>query len=83
MQNSISVSLAERRVRQGGAGLSWNVTAPCRLEAEVWLCKRAQPAGPCEEVHGSRQGVRDGWIPTRKGHWVKKKRKKKKKGGLC
>lgn len=71
MQNNISVSLEERHIRQGGAGLSWNVTAPCRVEAEVWLCKREQPGGHCEEVHGSRQKVHDGWIPTRKGHWVK------------
>lgn len=75
MQNNISISVAERQVRGGGAGLSWNVTAPCRLDAEVWLCKREQPGGQCEEVHGSRQRVHDGWISTRKGHWVKKKKK--------
>lgn len=69
MKNNTSLSVEARHTREGGAGLSWNVTAPCRLEAEVWLCKREQPGGQCEEVHGSRQRVRDGWIPTRKGHW--------------
>lgn len=71
MKNNTSLSVEARHTREGGAGLSWNVTAPCRLEAEVWLCKREQPGGQCEEVHGSRQRVHDGWIPTRKGHWVK------------
>lgn len=74
MQNNISVSMAQHQTREGGVGLSWNVTAPCRLEAEVWLCKREQPGGQCEEVRGSRQRVHDGWIPTRKGHWVKKRK---------
>lgn len=71
MQNNISVSMAQHQTREGGVGLSWNVTAPCRLEAEVWLCKREQPGSQCEEVRSSRQRVHDGWIPTRKGHWVK------------
>lgn len=70
MKSNISVSVEERQLRAGGTGLSWNLTAPCRLEAEVWLCKREQPGGRCEEVHGSRQRVHDGWNPTRKGHWV-------------
>lgn len=78
MQKNISLSMEERQLREGGAVLSWNVTAPCRLEAEVWLCKREQPGGQCEVVHGSRQRVHDGWIPTREGHWVKKNKKKKK-----
>lgn len=69
MQNNISVSMAQHQTREGGVGLSWNVTAPCRLEAEVWLCKREQPGSQCEEVRSSRQRVHDGWIPTRKGHW--------------
>lgn len=64
--------MAQHQTREGGVGLSWNVTAPCRLEAEVWLCKREQPGSQCEEVRSSRQRVHDGWIPTRKGHWVKK-----------
>lgn len=74
MQNSVSVSMVKHQMTENGAGLSWNVTAPCRLEAEVWLCKREQPGVRCVEVSGSRQRVHDGWIATRKGHWVRSSR---------
>lgn len=79
MQNNVSVSVAECQMREGGTGLSWNVTAPCRLEAEVWLCKKDLPGGQCEEVTGSRQKLHNyvhaGWSATRNGHWVKMSRK--------
>ncbi|KAM7404935.1 hypothetical protein PAMP_012239 [Pampus punctatissimus] len=68
MQRSVSVSVVE-----GGTGLSWNVTAPCRLEAEVWLCKKDEAGGQCEEVNGSKQRLHShvdtGWRATRNGHW--------------
>ncbi|GAA6216405.1 uncharacterized protein LOC108900203 isoform X1 [Lates japonicus] len=73
MQHNVSLSLTKFQIREGGTGLSWNVSAPCRLEAEVWLCKKDLAGGQCEEVTGSRQSllnhVRTGWISTRKGHW--------------
>ncbi|XP_060930980.1 LOW QUALITY PROTEIN: interleukin-17 receptor C [Limanda limanda] len=73
MQHNVSVSLEEFPVRAGGTGVSWNVTAPCRLEAEVWLCKREPAGGRCEEVTGSRQRLHNhadaGWRATRYGHW--------------
>ncbi|XP_062248510.1 LOW QUALITY PROTEIN: uncharacterized protein wu:fl23c11 [Platichthys flesus] len=69
MQHNVSVSLEE--FQGGGTGLSWNVTAPCRLEAEVWLCKRELSV--CEEVAGSRQRLHNhahaGWKATRYRHW--------------
>ncbi|CAB1442559.1 unnamed protein product [Pleuronectes platessa] len=72
MQHNVSVSLKEFPVSGGGTGLSWNVTAPCRLEAEVWLCKRELSGGRCEEVSGSRQRLHNhadaGWRATRYGH---------------
>lgn len=75
MQHNVSLSLTKFQMREGGTGLSWNVSAPCRLEAEVWLCKKDLAGGQCEEVTGSRQSllnhVRTGWISTHKGHWVK------------
>ncbi|XP_041655679.1 interleukin-17 receptor C [Cheilinus undulatus] len=73
MQQNVSVSVVESRMRDGGTGLSWNVTAPCRLEGELWLCKKDAAGGLCEEVTGSRQKLDNqehaGWRASRKGHW--------------
>ncbi|XP_041801808.1 interleukin-17 receptor C isoform X2 [Chelmon rostratus] len=73
MQRNVSVSLAECQMREGGTGLSWNVTAPCRLEAEVWLCRKDLAGGRCEEVTASRQRLHNhahaGWSATHSGHW--------------
>ncbi|XP_076023143.1 interleukin-17 receptor C isoform X2 [Genypterus blacodes] len=55
MQHNVSVSMKEVQEREGSTVLSWNVTAPCRLEAEVWLCQKKDAVGQCEEVTGSRQ----------------------------
>lgn len=73
MQHNVSVTVVESQTRDGGTGLSWNVSAPCRLEAEVWLCKKELGGGQCEEVTGSRQRLQDGWIATRQVYWVKNK----------
>uniref|UniRef100_A0A672YHT0 SEFIR domain-containing protein n=1 Tax=Sphaeramia orbicularis TaxID=375764 RepID=A0A672YHT0_9TELE len=74
MQRRVSVSMVESPVREGGSVLIWNVTAPCRLEAEVWLCKRDPAGGQCKEIAGSRQTLKNhshaGWRATRNGHWV-------------
>ncbi|XP_029993623.1 interleukin-17 receptor C [Sphaeramia orbicularis] len=73
MQRRVSVSMVESPVREGGSVLIWNVTAPCRLEAEVWLCKRDPAGGQCKEIAGSRQTLKNhshaGWRATRNGHW--------------
>ncbi|XP_023155012.2 interleukin-17 receptor C isoform X1 [Amphiprion ocellaris] len=69
MRHNVSVSVVEAQMRTGEAGLSWNVTAPCRLEAEVWLCKKNLARHQCEEVTGSRQRLQAGWSTTRSGHW--------------
>ncbi|KAA8590880.1 hypothetical protein FQN60_001823 [Etheostoma spectabile] len=73
MQHNVSVSVKESQMREGDVGLSWNVTAPCRLEAEVRLCKKDLAGGQCEEVTGSRQTLHKhaGWRATRSGHWIK------------
>lgn len=75
MIHHVSVSVAECQMRDGEAGLCWNMTAPCRLEAEVSLCKKRQPGGPCVAVSGTRQRLhnrtRTGWSSTPRGHWVK------------
>ncbi|XP_061591843.1 uncharacterized protein wu:fl23c11 isoform X2 [Cololabis saira] len=68
MLHNVSLSVVKSRVRDGRTGLSWNVTSPCRLEAEVWLCKKDLSGGRCEEVMGSRQKLKPGWSATRNAH---------------
>ncbi|KAM9343758.1 interleukin-17 receptor C [Pholidichthys leucotaenia] len=69
MQHNVSVTVAESLLREGGHRLSWNITAPCRLEAEVWLCRKDLSGSQCEEVKGSRQTLQAGWTAACKGHW--------------
>ncbi|XP_059189919.1 interleukin-17 receptor C [Centropristis striata] len=70
MQHNVSIAVEESRRRDGGPGLSWNVTAPCRLEAEVRLCKKDPTGDHCEEVTGSRQRLhKPDWRATNRGHW--------------
>uniref|UniRef100_A0A667Z5I3 SEFIR domain-containing protein n=1 Tax=Myripristis murdjan TaxID=586833 RepID=A0A667Z5I3_9TELE len=75
MQHNVSVSMEEVQMREGDMALSWTVNAPCRLEAEVWLCKKDSARGHCEEVTGSRQRMHNyahaGWRTTGNGHWKK------------
>ncbi|XP_029975745.1 uncharacterized protein LOC115408918 [Salarias fasciatus] len=66
MWHNVTVSLEESGAR---GGLTWNVTAPCRLDAELWLCKMDPAGGHCEEVTGSRQKLLSDWRATRRGHW--------------
>ena len=79
MQTNVSVSMSVSPVRvnhgtRQATALSWNVTAPCKLKGEVWLCKKDSAGGGCEEVTGSRQSLYnhtgDGWRATANGHWV-------------
>ncbi|KAM6982276.1 uncharacterized protein LKV04_012908 [Tautogolabrus adspersus] len=73
MQQNVSMSVVESWMRDGRPRLRWNVTAPCRLEGEVWLCKKDHAGSLCKEVLGSRQRLNDhehaGWRASRKGHW--------------
>ncbi|XP_034551930.1 interleukin-17 receptor C isoform X2 [Notolabrus celidotus] len=73
MQQNVSLSMVESQMREGGTGQSWNVTAPCRLEGEVWLCKKDPAGDRCKEVKGFRQRLQNhehaGWRATRKEHW--------------
>uniref|UniRef100_A0A3B1IJI3 SEFIR domain-containing protein n=1 Tax=Astyanax mexicanus TaxID=7994 RepID=A0A3B1IJI3_ASTMX len=53
---NISVSVVEQRETQDevyrhSTALVWNITAPCRLQAELQLCKRTSGSG-CHEIHG-------------------------------
>lgn len=60
--DNISVSLAKGRINNYGTMLWWNLSAPCRLSGEVWLC------------HG--QGIRqqlsnEKWSQNKEGLWVR------------
>ncbi|KAM8829708.1 interleukin-17 receptor C isoform 1-T1 [Synchiropus picturatus] len=70
MLANVSVTVVEAQVMGEGLLLIWNVTAPCRLEAELQLCKRNPSGGACEEVTGSRLRLRADWRATRTGHWT-------------
>ncbi|KAL1021513.1 hypothetical protein UPYG_G00014220 [Umbra pygmaea] len=55
-QNNVSVSVQEAQMNMANStALSWNVTAPCQLEGDLWLCRKTTVEGQCEEVNGSRQ----------------------------
>ncbi|XP_038127467.1 uncharacterized protein wu:fl23c11 [Cyprinodon tularosa] len=70
MQHNVSVIMVESQWRSGNTGLSWNVTSPCKVKAEVRLCKKDMAGGQCEEVAGSRQMLETtGWITAHKVHW--------------
>ncbi|XP_058230216.1 uncharacterized protein il17rc isoform X1 [Hemibagrus wyckioides] len=59
-----NVSLSVRHVEsnEGRLALNWNLSAPCRLEAEVWPCQMAvNVGGGCREVPGFRRNTSMGW----------------------
>ncbi|XP_067094598.1 interleukin-17 receptor C-like isoform X2 [Osmerus mordax] len=67
---NVSVSVVQGQMNSGGSMLSWNVSTPCRLEAEVWLCQRDAGVGGCREQRSSRQPLANGpWMENRKGLW--------------
>ncbi|XP_036414977.1 uncharacterized protein il17rc isoform X2 [Colossoma macropomum] len=49
------LSVGHSKTNEGRPVLSWNLTAPCRLEAEVWPCRMGAGSGQgCSEVPGFR-----------------------------
>ncbi|KAK6307733.1 hypothetical protein J4Q44_G00210040 [Coregonus suidteri] len=71
--NNVSVSVEAQTSAENGTALSWNITAPCQLEGELWLCRRDSVGGQCEEVMGTRQRMHNhthaGWTAALHGHW--------------
>ncbi|KAK7119145.1 hypothetical protein R3I94_021108 [Phoxinus phoxinus] len=51
---NMSVSVAHIETNDGEPVMSWNVTAPCRISAELWPCQ-LEADGQCREVKGFRQ----------------------------
>ncbi|XP_034545010.1 interleukin-17 receptor C [Notolabrus celidotus] len=69
MWNNVSVSVGQGQMNNHHPMLSWNVSAPCRLEGEVWPCHREIN---CKEVKGFRQQLANGeWRQNSKGLWKK------------
>lgn len=70
---NVSMSVDPDLMNNHRSMLRWNLSAPCRLEGEVWPCHEQ---GSCREVHGFRQQLTNStWRQNSKGHWVKNKAK--------
>ncbi|XP_040891039.1 uncharacterized protein LOC121179942 [Toxotes jaculatrix] len=66
---NVSVSVGQGQMNNNGTMLWWNLSAPCRLEGEVWLC---QKHNSCSEIKGFRQQLSLGtWRQNSKGLWAK------------
>lgn len=80
--SNVSVSVSALQIHNSMesdiTALIWNLTSPCRLETELWLCRKDSSAGSsCNQmnnmhhVHKFKKLVRgkDKWIQTDVGHW--------------
>ncbi|KAM8917207.1 uncharacterized protein il17rc isoform 2-T2 [Spinachia spinachia] len=67
---NVSVSMRLGQVSNHHSMLWWNLSAPCRLEGEVWPCHNDHT---CREMEGSRQQLANStWGQNSKGLWEKK-----------
>ncbi|XP_029946715.1 uncharacterized protein il17rc [Salarias fasciatus] len=67
--DNVSVTVRQSKMNNNGTMLSWNVSAPCRLEGEVWPCGAARS---CSKANAFRRLLVEGaWKQNTKGHWVK------------
>ncbi|KAK9528982.1 hypothetical protein VZT92_013105 [Zoarces viviparus] len=65
--HNVSVSVIEGQMGNDHTMLWWNMSAPCRLEGEVWPCHKENT---CREMKGLRQQLANGtWIQNSKGQW--------------
>ncbi|KAI4827403.1 hypothetical protein KUCAC02_030799 [Chaenocephalus aceratus] len=66
---NVSVSVGPGQMNNLRPMLWWKLSAPCRLEGEVWPCKKESS---CREMKGFRQQLSNGtWKQNRKGQWKK------------
>ncbi|XP_041837441.1 interleukin-17 receptor C-like [Melanotaenia boesemani] len=69
MWKNVSVHVSLSKMNDKSTMLSWNVSAPCRLEGEVWLCYKTN----CKRENDFRQQLTRGvWRQNSKGFWEKK-----------
>lgn len=65
---NVSVSVVQAEMIDGRPLLRWSLSAPCRLDGEVWPCC---PLRGCAELQGLRQHLGNGpWKQDLRGHWV-------------
>lgn len=70
MQQNVSVSVGYGRMnKKNSKMLWWELSAPCKLEGEVWPCHQENS---CREEKGFRQQLESGtWKQNSKGLWVR------------
>lgn len=67
---NMSLSVGHSETNEGLPALSWKMSAPCRLELEVWPCLMAMSlGGGCREVPGYRQNL-SVWDENINAVWV-------------
>uniref|UniRef100_A0A672SBM7 Interleukin-17 receptor C-like n=1 Tax=Sinocyclocheilus grahami TaxID=75366 RepID=A0A672SBM7_SINGR len=71
--SSVSMSLAENKTRHRQPVLVWSLSAPCRLEAQLWLCRKGSGLDSSCHAVSSRSQVHtrlnDSWKETDNRHW--------------
>lgn len=68
---NVSLSVGHSETNEGRPALNWNVSAPCKLEVEVWPCQMAvHVGGGCREVPGFRKTISTGWNENISTLWV-------------
>ncbi|XP_054472692.1 interleukin-17 receptor C [Anoplopoma fimbria] len=66
---NVSVSVSQGQMSNYHTMLQWNLSAPCRLEGEVWPCRKENT---CREMEGFRQQLANGtWRQNHEGLWEK------------
>ncbi|KAF7693488.1 hypothetical protein HF521_008804 [Silurus meridionalis] len=67
---NVSTSVGLTETNEGPPALSWNLSAPCRLEVEVWPCQMAvTQGGGCSEVLGFRRNATK-WEENKSTLWT-------------
>ena len=68
MRNVWENMSVEAQLMDGRSVLKWTLSAPCRLDGEVWPC---WPQRGCSELQGFRRHLRNStWTQNRRSRWV-------------
>ncbi|XP_051524737.1 interleukin-17 receptor C-like isoform X2 [Myxocyprinus asiaticus] len=75
--SNVSLSVAETAAHNKATGkdttaLIWNVSAPCRLHTELWLCRKdLAPSGSCHQINNTLHvhHQNDRWSNTERRFW--------------
>lgn len=67
---NISVSVSKGFMNNNNTMLSWKVSAPCKVDGEVWACERIPGPYSCTNIKGFKQRLAAGsWRQDNKGFW--------------